>query len=94
MHHVVNVLGYFGTSVCISVSPTIFDAESHMKVTRKVSYKPGVQPLNSLFFRESFSFLQLPSPQESQGPSHSLQSSLDKLIIQFKTNSTKINSTS
>lgn len=39
-------------------------------------------------------FLILPFPHESQGPSHSVQSNVDKLIIQFKTDSTKINSTS
>lgn len=38
--------------------------------------------------------LLLPFPQESQGPSCSVQSSADKLIIQFKTDSTKINSAS
>lgn len=68
MYHVVNVLGYFGTSVCISVSPTIFDAESHMKVTLKVSYKPGVQPLNSLFFRKSFSFFNHLPPKNPKAP--------------------------
>lgn len=47
----------------------------------------------SLFLQESFSLI-LPFPQESQGPSNSVQRSVDKLITQFKTDSFKINSAS
>lgn len=62
----VDVFMFFRTAVCVFVPPT--NPESQPKVTLKVSYKTGVQPLNSSFFREPFSFLNYLSPKNPKAP--------------------------
>lgn len=64
--------------------------EGHVQGFLQAKY---AAPKSAVLVRVIF-FLILPFPQESQGPRHSVQSSVDKLIIQFKTDSTKINSAS
>ena len=64
--------------------------EGHIQGLLQARY---AAPESPVLMRVVFCLI-LPFPQESQGPSHSVQSSADKLIIQFKTDSTKINSAS
>lgn len=76
----------FYSALCL---PLIELCKSHVKDSHQDSGQP---PKASPFWGQSHFLSGAPFSQETHIPSHSVQSCVDISIIQFKTDSTKINS--